>query len=289
VATSLAAVVEPARDAGVASLLRRAATAVVVIPIFVWVVTKAPAWMFPALVSAAALVALWEFYRLFAHAGQPCNDRLGIMLGLALVVSFEIAGGDAIVPVLPALVLSVAIGVITSAPIFTGGKPATEGVALTLLGVLYVSWFLGHALLLRHLADGAALVLVLVGITWAGETAAYAVGSLVGRHKLVTAISPRKTVEGAVAQLVASIVASVLLGPAWLLPTWTVSFAVGAGAILGVVGQLGDLAESAIKRSVGVKDAGGLIPGHGGVLDRIDGLLFNVPALYYYVRLGTGS
>jgi len=161
--------------------------------------------------------------------------------------------------------------------------------ALTLLGLLYVSWFLGHALLLRHLADGAGLVLVLVSVTWVGETAAYAVGSWLGRHKLVPAISPGKTVEGALAQLVASIVAAVVFGPGWLLPSWTMGFAAGAGAILGVVGQLGDLAESAIKRSVGVKDAGGLIPGHGGVLDRIDGLLFNVPALYYYVRLGTGA
>src|SRR5439155_740553 len=167
------------------------------IPVFVWVVTRAPAWMFPALVSAAAVGALWELYRLFAHAGQPCNGRLGILLGLALVVSFEIAGGNAaVVPALPALVLGVAV---------------------------------------------------------------------------------------------ASIVAAVVFAPGWLLPSWTMGFAAGAGAILGVVGQLGDLAESAIKRSVGVKDAGGLIPGHGGVLDRIDGLLFNVPALYYYVRLGTGA
>ena len=283
------AVMEPTRDTMVASALRRVATAAVFIPIFVWMVTRGPVWMFSALVSATAAVALWEFYRLFTHAGQPCNGRLGILLGLALVVSFEMAGGNAsMVPALPALVLSVAVTIIITAPVVSGGKPATEGVALTVLGVLYVSWFLGHALLLRRLGDGAALILLLVGVTWVGETAAYVVGSLVGRHKLVPAISPRKSVEGAVAQLAASIVASVLLGPGWLLPSWSAGFAVGAGALLGVVGQLGDLAESAIKRSVGVKDASGLIPGHGGVLDRIDGLLFNAPALYYYVRLGTG-
>src|SRR5439155_161305 len=200
-------------------------------------------------------------------------------LGLALVVSFEIAGGNAaVVPALPALVLGVAVAAILTAPVLTGGKPATEGVALTLLGLLYVSWFLGHALLLRHLADGAGLVLVLVSVTWVGETAAYAVGSWLGRHKLVPAISPGKTVEGALAQLVASIVAAVVFGPGWLLPSWTMGFAAGAGAILGVVGQLGDLAESAIKRSVGVKDAGGLIPGHGGVPDGLVALTRDVPA-----------
>ena len=281
---------EPARETMASSALRRVATAVVGVPLFVALLIWAPGWLFPALVSAVAVVALWEFYRLFEHAGQPCHGRLGLGLGLGLLVSFETAGASAsIVPTLPTLVLSLAVAIIVIAPVATGGKPATEGVALTLLGVLYVSWFLGHVLLLRHLADGNALVLVLVGVTWIGETAAYAVGSLVGRHKLVPAISPGKTVEGAAAQLVVSIAAAMALGPGWLLPGWSAGFAAGAGAILGVVGQLGDLAESAIKRSVGVKDAGGLIPGHGGVLDRIDGLLFNVPALYYYVRLGSGA
>jgi phosphatidate cytidylyltransferase len=94
-------------------------------------------------------------------------------------------------------------------------------------------------------------------------------------------ISPRKTVEGAVGQLAASIVAAAALG-AWLLPQWPMSTAIVGGALLGVVGQVGDLAESVIKRSLGVKDTGGLIPGHGGVLDRLDGLLFNAPALFYY-------
>src|SRR5439155_365093 len=117
-ASVAAAMMEPARTATIASPLRRVATAVVFIPVFVWVVTRAPAWMFPALVSAAAVGALWELYRLFAHAGQPCNGRLGILLGLALVVSFEIAGGNAaVVPALPALVLGVAVAAILTAPV----------------------------------------------------------------------------------------------------------------------------------------------------------------------------
>ena len=272
------------------ALVKRVATAVVFVPIFVWIVMRAPGWLFAALVSATAALALWELYRLFEHSGQPCFGRLGVALGVALMASFEMAGTPgSTFAALPALVLSVAVGVVMSAPIVTGGKPATEGVAITVLGVVYVSWLLGHVLLLHHRPDGDGLVLVLVGVTWVGETAAYAVGSTLGRHRLVPTISPRKTVEGSVAQLVASIVAAVVLGPGWLLPTWSIGFAIGAGGILGVVGQVGDLAESAIKRSVGVKDAGGLIPGHGGVLDRIDGLLFNVPALYYYVRLGSGA
>src|SRR5581483_6878341 len=127
-----------------------------------------------------------------------------------------------------------------------------------------------------------------VGVTWAGETAAYAVGSSVGRHRLAPVISPRKTVEGAAAQLAASIVTAVLLA-GWLLPAWPAWTAALAGALLGVVGQVGDLAESVMKRSVGRKDTGGIIPGHGGMLDRIDGLLFNVAAFYYFVRCTGGA
>ena len=121
------ALMEPTRDTMVASALRRVATAAVFIPIFVWMVTRGPVWVFSALVSVTAAVALWELYRLFTHAGQPCNGRLGILLGLALVVSFEMAGGNAsIVPALPALVLSVAVAIIITAPVVSGGKPATE-------------------------------------------------------------------------------------------------------------------------------------------------------------------
>jgi len=114
-----------------------------------------------------------------------------------------------------------------------------------------------------------------------GESAAYLIGSALGRHPIAPTLSPRKTVEGGVAQLVVSIAAALALG-AWLLPRCGLPGAAGAGMVLGLVGQVGDLAESAIKRSIGTKDTGDLIPGHGGALDRIDSLLFNVPALYFY-------
>lgn len=158
---------------------------------------------------------------------------------------------------------------------------------IAFLALIYVGWLLGYAVLLRGRPDGAAVVLFLVGVTWAGESAAYCVGSLVGRHPLAPVISPKKTIEGAAAQVLASVVAAALLGH-WLVPDWTLGRLVAAGGVLGVTGQVGDLAESVMKRSLRVKDTGGLIPGHGGMLDRIDGLLINAPVLVYFARW-TGS
>jgi phosphatidate cytidylyltransferase len=268
--------------------LRRVATAVVSVPIFAWIVVAAPMWVFALLVVTTAAIGLWELTRLHQRAGYPMYGRVGIALGTLLTASFvmPLEHGDALVPRATIVMLALVAAVFLAAPLARPGRPAIEPGALTVLGILHVGWFLGHAVLLRRLPEGADLMLVLVGITWVGETAAYVVGSSVGRHPLAPAISPRKTVEGAVAQLIGSVIAAVALGPAWLLPDWSVERALFAGVLLGIVGQVGDLAESALKRSVGVKDASGLIPGHGGVLDRIDGLLFNVPAFYYYVRLG---
>jgi phosphatidate cytidylyltransferase len=259
------------------TLVKRALTAAVGIPLFVWVVIGAPRWVFVLLVVALSAAAAWELMRMFERAGRPGHAWLGVGGAAVLTASFATPG----FPGVFAIVFTVAIVVTLSAPVWVDAPPAVESVTATLLAVVYVGWLLGHGLLLETLPDGAHLVLFLVGTTWAGESAAYAVGSLLGRRPLAPMISPRKTVEGAVGQLAASIVAAAALG-AWLLPQWPMSTAIVGGALLGVVGQVGDLAESVIKRSLGVKDTGGLIPGHGGVLDRLDGLLFNAPALFYY-------
>jgi phosphatidate cytidylyltransferase len=187
---------------------------------------------------------------------------------------------------LPTLVLALAVLGILATPIFRGAAPSTEPAANTLLAVMYVGWLLGYGILLHGMPRGDELVLFVVGVTWVGETMAYVVGSTLGRHKLAPVISPRKTVEGAVAQVAASVLTGLALG-AWLLPGCGLGVAVAAGALLGVLGQVGDLTESVIKRSVGTKDTGGIIPGHGGVLDRIDSLLFNLPAAFYFFGLLT--
>ena len=268
---------------------KRVASSVVLIPVFVWVTTMASAWVFQLLVIAASAVACYELARMFERTGRAISPWLTVGVGAALTASFATSlyatVGDDGSPLhwmpTPELVLLIGVGVVCSAPLWSAGRPVVESTANTLFGAVYVGWLLGYAIWLQGRAGGPQLVLFLVGVTWAGESAAYLVGSSVGRHRLAPVLSPRKTVEGAIAQVIISVAAALGLG-AWLLPTCGLVGAAGAGVVLGVIGQVGDLAESAIKRSIGTKDTGDLIPGHGGMLDRIDSLLFNAPALYLY-------
>jgi len=273
-------VLEAPRGSG---MLKRLLSALVLLPVFLLIVVKAPGWMFNSLVVIASAAALWELVRLFEQAGRPVDRGLALVAGVGVTASF--GASRLLEPLaLPAFSLMMVVVAVLAAPVWRG-TPDMARSANTLLAVTYVGWLLGFGILLHHTSPfGDELVLYLVGVTWVGETAAYVVGSAVGRHKLAPVISPRKTVEGALAQVAASIATGAALG-AWLLPTCGAGLWLGAGALLGVVGQFGDLAESAVKRSMGTKDTGGLIPGHGGVLDRIDSLLFNLPAFYYFSRL----
>ena len=268
---------------------KRVASSVVLIPVFVWVTTMASAWVFQLLVIAASAVACYELARMFERTGRAISPWLTVGVGAALTASFATSlyatVGDDGSPLhwmpTPELVLLIGVGVVCSAPLWSAGRPVVESTANTLFGAVYVGWLLGYAIWLQGRVGGPQLVLFLVGVTWAGESAAYLVGSSMGRHRLAPILSPRKTVEGAIAQILVSVAAALALA-AWLLPACGLAGAAGAGVLLGVIGQVGDLAESAIKRSIGTKDTGGLIPGHGGMLDRIDSLLFNAPALYLY-------
>jgi phosphatidate cytidylyltransferase len=265
-------------------MVKRLASTIVLLPVFLVLLIQAPTVLFDALVVLASALALWELARMLELAGRPVHRVLGVVGGTAVTAAFAVPRSEDAFA-LPAFVLAVVVVAVLAAPLWRDAAPATEPAANTLLAVLYIGWLLGYGILLHHSAPrGDALVLFVVGVTWIGETMAYVVGSTLGRHKLAPVISPRKTVEGAVAQVAASVLTGAALG-AWLLPGCGMTAALAGGALLGVVGQVGDLAESVLKRSVGTKDTGGIIPGHGGLLDRIDSLLFNLPAFFYFSRL----
>jgi phosphatidate cytidylyltransferase len=256
--------------------VRRLLSTLILLPLFVWMVADGSVWVFGAVMVLAGALGQWEFTGMFERAGVRTFRLLGLVGGSLVTASFALPVSERVV--LTAVLLALlAVGLLRP----PAARPAWEPVAVTLFGVCYVNWLLGYTFWLRDLEAGREWILLLVGVTWLGETAAYLVGSTVGRHKLAPAISPGKTVEGALAQLVMSVLAA-LGARATFFPALSLESAVVVGLLLGVVGQAGDLLESAIKRSVGTKDTGRLIPGHGGMLDRVDSLLVNTPVLFYY-------
>jgi len=153
-------------------------------------------------------------------------------------------------------------------------------------GIFYVGVPLGAIARLR-LLDGAEAVSVLALMVIASDSAQYFIGRALGRHKLAPSISPAKTIEGAVGGLMASAAVGAWLGPHWL-PGVNISSGGLLGVLVGIVGMMGDLFESALKRGAGVKDSSHLIPGHGGVLDRIDSLLYTAPLFFHFTRYAHG-
>ena len=257
---------------------RRVLSGAVFLFAFVPMVRFAPVWVFNVFVLLLVLIGQWELYRMFLAHGIEVYNGAGILAGTLVTMSF-------LHPQLIMLILFLSVAGLFSwavARSMTRG-PAWAPLVVTLFGVIYVSWLLGHALILRSLPHGSEWIFLLVWITWVGESAAYFVGSSVGRIRLSPKISPAKTVEGAVAQLVVSPLAG-LLAHYWFFSALPLIHALIVGLLLGFIGQIGDLVESLLKRSMGTKDTGGLIPGHGGLLDRIDSLLFNTPTLFYYAR-----
>lgn len=160
-------------------------------------------------------------------------------------------------------------------------KTAGREVAFLFMGILYVPLLLGHVLLLKGLANGVEWIFLLMIIVMAGDSVAYYVGSNFGRRKLYIIVSPNKSVEGALGGLAGSIIGA-FIAKATFFPGLTVFDSLSTALLLGVLGQLGDLFESFLKRGFGTKDSGAIFPGHGGTLDRLDSILFAAPAAFYY-------
>jgi phosphatidate cytidylyltransferase len=254
--------------------------------------------IFTVLVAGALLMGVHEFTLMGRKLGHRPSLFAGTVAGWLLLLHFLLLGLDPTdpLPLWMALVLAGAV-IHFGALLFERDlASALTSQALTWMGALYLGLGLGFQLKLFLFTDttlpntGGRLILALYLIVWLGDSAAYFAGSLLGRHKLAPRVSPKKTWEGAGGNLAGNLAAAFLVR-ATVCPQWTAVDAVAIGLLLGTVGQLGDLVESTWKRSAGVKDSnmGGMaIPGHGGMLDRIDSLVFAAPALYAYVHFVHG-
>ncbi|HKS05198.1 MAG TPA: CDP-archaeol synthase [Gemmatimonadaceae bacterium] len=268
--------------------VRRVAFAAVAIPA-VAAVVWAGGLLLAALLGALAAVCAWEFYRLAGTGGVRTFSVAGIALAalVPLVVHTNTIGVTAVPMAAGALVL---LALFTVAVWRRVSERPMSVVGSTLFGIAYAGGMLSYGYLLRHHrfvvepAAGLALVGLPLLLTWATDTGGYAFGKMIGGRKLMPVVSPGKTVAGAVGGVVLAVAVVAAYVPYVLRPVAQVSLPIGraiAFAILiSATAQLGDLAESLLKREAGVKDSSRLIPGHGGVLDRLDSLLFVLPVSY---------
>ena len=259
------------------SLARRLASAAIGIPLlllFVWV----GSFWFSALVAAVAVLGLLEFYRLSGVQSLWLQRGPGLVLAVLLVVN----GCHETVWAAPL----VAVGLLMLLLSHVWTPASARPWFLTLAGPLYLGATLAYAVLLRDLDQGRSWVLLALLATFAVDTSAYFMGRVIGRHRMVPRLSPGKTWEGAIAGLLVGVGATLLLTVLFHLPLelWE-ALAVGIG--IGVVAQAGDLLESALKRAAKAKEAGWLIPGHGGLLDRLDSVVFTLVLVYYGATWGT--
>jgi len=263
-------------------LLPRVITALFGIPAVVLLI-RAGGPAYAVFVFTIILLSLYEFATLMKLGSKPVQAPALYLFGLLLSgalyfdhYSAAQAGGDNFAGF--AISLTV-IGVMTW-ELFSPVK-YLERIALTLLGIFMVPWCLFHLIALRGLKpDGMVLTFLLIVTVWVMDTAAYFVGKSMGRRQLST-ISPKKTWEGAAAGFIFAIGTAVLVAKlsGGLVTAWNAAL---AGVLIGVFGQLSDIAESMLKRAVGAKDSSSILPGHGGILDRFDSYIFLAPVVYYF-------
>jgi phosphatidate cytidylyltransferase len=258
--------------------MKRLLTAVVFLPLFVGVVGWTPAWCFALLVVVAAGFGVVELARLAAPVGLRVHQGIAVCLGAGAGFLF-LNPQRAATWVLMVLAAAVALALVRG--LAPEGRPdgALAAASGTVFAVLYPGVLLAHLVGVRSAAMGRELIFFLFAVIWVSDTAAYYIGSALGQRKLAPRLSPGKTVEGAAAGVLGAAAAAVACRYLFLPELGPMAPFLGAG--LGLVGIVGDLAESVLKRGAGVKDTAGLLPGHGGILDRVDSLLLAGPLFYY--------
>lgn len=265
--------------------MRRVLSSVVFLPIFAVIVAWGPKVAFFALVALAAGLGLWEFYHLAEAWGSPVFRGAGMVGGLCLATGLYM-GRPGLVLAALALVAIYPLGL--SVIIRGSNGKSLAGAAATCFGAVYVAGLLGFTLLLRDLSYGRQAVFLLVAIVWCHDILAFYCGRAWGRRPLAPNLSGGKTWEGTYCGLAGGL-AGALIARLTFMPALSAVGVLVLGLATGVAAEFGDLAESMVKRSAGAKDSGWIVPGHGGILDRLDSLLFAAPCLYYGLLLFVGS
>lgn len=246
---------------------------------------------FLAVFGAIVGTGLFEFYRMVEKDTSHAISKIyNVVMGIMLFLSVSLYIEDISLYLLPSVILVYLLILIASA-VFIRRHDIFHAIIYSVFGQIYITLPLSLLMLISYSNQSNLTgenydwvpILALFVFIWVNDTAAYFIGSLIGKHKLMEHISPNKSVEGFIAGIFFTLLAALIF--AWLYPEFSTVFWVGYGTVVALFGTLGDLFESLIKRTCSVKDAGNLIPGHGGILDRIDSLLLAVPAAYLYLMI----
>jgi phosphatidate cytidylyltransferase len=263
------------------NLAVRLLTAAVVVPVLLALMFVGPVWGWYALVVTACAIAAQELFAM-THPGDKVAQAIGILSSVVVSACVYFYSNDARVLMSVLLVLPVLGAMVT---LFRLGEISTAAMRVmsAIAAPLYIGALLTTiALMHRDQGElGPRWVLMTLMFAWLGDTGGYFVGRFFGKKKLYEAVSPKKTREGFVGSLLGSSVGAALAS-LWFLPEIPLAHAVPLAIVAGALGQLGDLVESLLKRSTGIKDSGWIVPGHGGILDRIDALLIASPIVYLY-------
>ena len=266
------------------NLVVRLLTGLVGAPLILLLLYMGPALGWLAFIVVATLIAAFELYAM-THPGDRIAQLVCTALTLGVTGAVWWLGADARALLTMIMALPI-IGMFLVLARLGDIQTAALRVAAGTFGPLYLGGGMGAMALLRRDAgaghEGAGFVVLALAFSWLSDTGAYFAGRAFGKHKLYEAVSPKKTVEGALGGLAAA-VTSAVVAHFWFLPSLPLTHGVVLAVVAGALGQAGDLGESLIKRSVGVKDSGGILPGHGGILDRVDAMLVTGVITYSYV------
>lgn len=266
--------------------MNRLITAVIVLPFLIAsILISWLWWLFILLAAAAMVLGLWEFYLLAKKLQLKPDPAAGYIAGAA-IVTVAVQKDPAVYVLVVQFVIIVLIAGTMIAFTMRGGPfdKMIASVGATILGVLYIPFLGSHLIAIRtgfEPALSAHLLSFFFMVLMGADAGAYYTGRALGKHKLAPSISPGKTWEGVVGGILAAL-AMGALAHFWFFRELPLKFILPLAAVMTVLGIFGDLAESALKRGAGAKDAAKLLPGHGGLLDRLDSLLFNAPLIYYF-------
>lgn len=262
--------------------LKRWITGLAALPFLIWLISKGGCFAFAVVISIVSIIALQEYFKIVLYP-QSENGFGSVSIPAYLIGLMIICGAYYnSIKIVPALiVLNLLISSLMSLKRFGTDKNAPWLVAKQLMGLIYIPLFLSYLILIRNTSEGIPWIYFILIIVFAGDIGALYAGTYLGRHKLCPEVSPGKTIEGSIGGLTANLCAGGVLKHLFF-PEYSWWVSILFFILVGVAGQLGDLFESELKRSAGVKDSGGLLPGHGGILDRIDALLFAAPVAWLF-------